>query len=114
MAGTPLQFAFCAFTLTLTTSPQNLLKLAQGLGGKYINMNSSGYSYQIQFDPNNGANILIGDENVAVSPQQCAIVGVPGAGDSQGTRVPYIAPFGCLWGVAAGAGAALINVAVFQ
>lgn len=113
MAGTPLQYPLYACTVTVTNTPQNLLALIQAIGGKYKNCPGSSASYQLQADPANSNNILVGDENVAVSPQQCAALLAPGAGDSYATRCPYIGPIGSLW-VVTSAATALLNLAVFQ
>lgn len=115
MAGTPLQKALYAGTVTAPqTTAVSLLGLLHALGGQYANIPGSCPSYQIQFDPQNATDILVGDENTAISPQQCAIRGQPGGGDSYATRVPYIGPIGSLYVVAVASGAALLNVAVFQ
>jgi hypothetical protein len=115
MAGTPLQKALYTGTVTAPiTTAVSLLGLIRALGGQYANVPGSSASYQLQFDPNNGTNILLGDENTALSPQQCAYNASPGGADSYSQRPPYIGPIGCLYVVAVGSGAALINFAVFQ
>jgi hypothetical protein len=115
MAGTPLQQPLYACTITAPpTTAVSILSLIRALGGRYANCPGSSASFQIQWDPNNGTNILMGDENTAISPQQCAVNMGPGGADSYSQRPPFSAPIGSLYVVATGAGAALINVAVFQ
>jgi hypothetical protein len=115
MAGTPLQKALYSGTVTAPqTTAVSLLGLIHALGGQYANVPGSSASYQIQFDPSNATNILMGDENTALSPQMCAYNAPGGGADSYSQRPPYIGPIGSLFVVAAGAGAALINFAVFQ
>jgi len=113
MAGTPLQYPVYAATLTLTTTPQNLLTLLQAIGGRYLNCPSSSRSYQIQADPANTPKALIGDENLALSPQQCGQVLSAGVVLTDRATMPYIAPFGSLWGASA-TSTALVNVMVWQ
>lgn len=115
MAGTPLQYPLYACTVTAPqTTAVSLLGLIQALGGKYVNCPGSSAQYQLQFDPSNAANILVGDENTAISPQQCAVNGQPGGGVGVGVGMPYIGPIGSVYVVASISGAALLNVAVFQ
>lgn len=115
MPGPVMQYPLYACTLTLTTTPANLLTLIRALGGKYANCSGGSASFQLQADPNNAQDIFVGDENVAISPQQCmARLVAAGGADSYAAVIPFNAPIGSVWVVAVASGTALLNVAVFQ
>lgn len=108
----PFQNPVYACTVALTGTAQNLLALVQAKGGRYANVQSSCRSYQMQLDPASASGALIGDENVAASPQNCGLNLATGDGFLDRASVPGMAPIGSLFGVAAGS-AATLNLMIF-
>lgn len=109
----PVQRPLYCCTITLTTAPQNLLAIVQALGGRFALCNASGQGYSLQADPSNTPNILIGDEGLTVSPQNCGLNLPAGATAGQQSQIPYTAPFGSLWG-AAKSSTALLNITILK
>jgi hypothetical protein len=100
-------------TVTIGTTPTQLLALIHALGGKYANCPGSSRSWNIQTDISNSDYVLAGDENVALSPQQCFYnFGGGGFTFLDRAEIPGLAPIGSIYVVAHAAGQ-LLNIAVF-
>ena len=93
----------------MTGAAVTLLSLIQGLGGNYASCPGSSRSYNWQCDPANGANVLVGDENVAISPQQCGLNMAPGVGFLDRASTPAMTPLGSVY-VLAVSGSQKLNV----
>ncbi len=112
MAGTPLPRPLWACTLSISTKV-SLLAAIRALTGNYSDCPGSARAYQLQPDPANSAAILIGDENVAVSPQQCGVNMAAGSGLFYGATSPALAPISSLYAVAV-SGPQLLNLMVIS
>ncbi len=99
--------------MTVTGAAANLLALIRAKGGIYTDCPGSSREYTLNPDATNGAGILIGDENVALSPQNCGINMPAGSGAYYSATLPAMAPLGSLY-VLAVSGSQLLNVVVIS
>lgn len=104
-------------SLTLSTSPKNLLALIRAIAspaGFYTNVPGATRAYSLQADPanSNGDNILVGDENLTLSPQNCGVNMVPGSSLNREATTPAMGPLGAIY-VAASTGSPILNFAVY-
>ncbi len=113
MAGTPLARALYCPTVTVTGAAANLLALIRAKGGIYTDCPGSSRNYTLMPDGANSDNILIGDETVALSPQNCGLNMPKGSGAYYSATLPAMAPLGSLY-VLAASGSQLLNVIVIS
>ena len=110
--GAPLTRALSGVTITVSAKT-NILAAIQALGGVYANVASSSRSWNIQLDPTSTCNYcLAGDENVAISPQQCFFYMGLNFTFLDRASLPGMCPIGSVY-VVPDTGNAILNIAVF-
>ena len=110
--GAPLTRPLTGVTISITAK-QNILAQIQAIGGVYANVASSARSWNIQLDPASTCGLcLLGDENVALSPQQCFLNMGLNFTMLDRASMPGMCPIGSVYAVP-DAGTAILNIAVF-
>ena len=103
--------AFYGITITVPTAPAALLPLLQAINPTLNQLLQNAANVQAQADQTNGSNyVLLGDNTVSASSQQCAVKLSPGQAQYLYREAMSI-PLGAIWVVATGSGS-LLNVLI--